>query len=248
MELKEIGDILKKARLAQGLQIQDIERDTKIRSKFIIALEEGDDANLPGDVSARGFLKNYAEYLSIDPLEMLEAFRTTKPMERDEYRFTKREAAVFNTNPPKTNLRWKSLVFILLGLVFVAMLGYYFKDFLFKPSSPSEENEVAAADQYATSPIAGTTGEVAGSDQVQERNNQIKFIVSGQRCYVDIKVDGADIYRGMFERGEEKEFTYQQSVSIRTNDAGSITVIANGASLGALGPQGELVTREFRLE
>jgi transcriptional regulator with XRE-family HTH domain len=248
MDLIEIGGALRQARIDQGLGIDDVERDIKIRKKFITALEEGDSASLPGEVYARGFLKNYAEYLGIDPHEMLDAYREAHPLDSDEFKFKKQELLSFNTAPPKKLINWKFVIFAIVAVLFVAVIAYYFKDsFQSKPGNEAEE-QTDIQTQYSTSPIAGDAREDDLIPADGELSEQIKFIVSGERCYVDIKVDGANIYRGMFERGEEKEYTYKSSVSIRTNDAGSITVIANGANIGVVGPQGELVTKEYRVD
>jgi hypothetical protein len=52
-----------------------VERDTKIRFKYLAALEDGDFMDLPGDVYARGFLRNYATYLGLDADELEEEWR-----------------------------------------------------------------------------------------------------------------------------------------------------------------------------
>jgi cytoskeletal protein RodZ len=52
-----------------------VERDTKIRTKYLAALEDGDFTDLPGDVYARGFLRNYSTYLGLDPDEMEDEWR-----------------------------------------------------------------------------------------------------------------------------------------------------------------------------
>ena len=248
MDLVEIGGTLKRARVDQGLEIEDIERDTKIRKKFIIALEEGDSASLPGEVYARGFLKNYAEYLRIDPREMLEAYREAHPIESDEFKFKKQELVSFNKVAPRKKFNWKTIIFLIAAILFVAVIAYYFKDSFQGKSGDEVEQQVEVQAEYNTSPIAGDIRENDPPPAEGELSEEIKFVVSGERCYVDIKVDGANIYRGMFERGEEKKFTYKESVSIRTNDAGSITVFANGANIGVIGPQGELVTKEYRVD
>ena len=71
-----VGDRLRDAREVQGLDLYRVERDTKIRHKFLVALEAGDYADLPGDVYARGFLRNYATYLGLDPDEIVDDWRT----------------------------------------------------------------------------------------------------------------------------------------------------------------------------
>jgi hypothetical protein len=62
----EIGNSLREARERQGLGYPEIELATKIRGKYIRALEEEDFTAIPGDAYIRGFLRTYAEYLGLD--------------------------------------------------------------------------------------------------------------------------------------------------------------------------------------
>lgn len=50
-----VGEQLRQAREGKGFDLHRVERDTKIRIKYLEALESGDFADLPGDVYARGF-------------------------------------------------------------------------------------------------------------------------------------------------------------------------------------------------
>ena len=62
----EIGNSLREARERQGLGYPEIELATKIRAKYIRALEEESFTSLPGDAYIRGFLRTYADYLGLD--------------------------------------------------------------------------------------------------------------------------------------------------------------------------------------
>lgn len=62
----DIGNSLRTAREKQGLGYPDVELATKIRAKYIRALEEEDFTVLPGDAYIRGFLRTYADYLGLD--------------------------------------------------------------------------------------------------------------------------------------------------------------------------------------
>ena len=62
----EIGNSLKAARERQDLGFPEIELATKIRAKYIRALEEEDFDALPGDTYVRGFLRTYADFLGLD--------------------------------------------------------------------------------------------------------------------------------------------------------------------------------------
>ena len=62
----EIGNSLREARLRQGLDFPEIEQATKIRGKYLRALEEEQFDLLPAQTYVKGFLRNYADYLGLD--------------------------------------------------------------------------------------------------------------------------------------------------------------------------------------
>lgn len=57
-----VGDILRGEREKQGLTIEDIARETSIRDIYLEAIEKGDYDSLPGDVYAKGFIRNYSRF------------------------------------------------------------------------------------------------------------------------------------------------------------------------------------------
>ena len=62
----EIGNSLREARVRQGLEYPQIELATKIRAKYIRALEEEQFSLLPAHTYVKGFLRTYAEFLGLD--------------------------------------------------------------------------------------------------------------------------------------------------------------------------------------
>jgi Helix-turn-helix domain len=62
----EIGNSLREARLRQGLEFPEIEQSTKIRGKYLRALEEEQFDVLPAQTYVKGFLRSYADYLGLD--------------------------------------------------------------------------------------------------------------------------------------------------------------------------------------
>ena len=59
------------ARERKGVDLYRAERDTKIRSRYLAALEHGEYGELPGSVYTKGFLRNYALYLGLDPEDVI---------------------------------------------------------------------------------------------------------------------------------------------------------------------------------
>ena len=72
---QRLGEMLRSARESRGLDHARIERDTRIRGRYLAALERGAYDELPGEVYARGFLRTYARYLGLDADAMVALYR-----------------------------------------------------------------------------------------------------------------------------------------------------------------------------
>jgi len=71
-----IGETLRQARMRYELDIADVEARTKIRAKYLRALENEEFAVLPGPTTVRSFIRTYAELLGLDPHALVEQYRT----------------------------------------------------------------------------------------------------------------------------------------------------------------------------
>src|SRR5215212_5758930 len=70
-----IGETLREARMRQRVNIEELEQTTKIRAKYLRALENEEFGLLPGPTYVRSFLRTYAEKLGLDPQLLVEEFR-----------------------------------------------------------------------------------------------------------------------------------------------------------------------------
>jgi len=68
------GSILRAAREAAGMSLEDVADGTKIRPSILAAMEQDDFSHCGGDVYARGQIKSVAQVLGIDPEDALDAF------------------------------------------------------------------------------------------------------------------------------------------------------------------------------
>jgi cytoskeleton protein RodZ len=79
----EIGNSLREARLGQGLDLAEIEQATKIRSRYLRALEEEQFELLPAQTYVKGFLKAYADQLGLDGDLYVEEFNSRYATEEE---------------------------------------------------------------------------------------------------------------------------------------------------------------------
>ena len=125
----EIGQELKAAREAMGLSPEEVEQATKIRRKYLQALENEQFDLLPGAVYAKAFLKNYARFLNLDVEETMEAYsrlfiREAPPRspERSTPRRTKEPVKVNVPGKPRYWLYLAAFV-VLIGLTISLFYG-----------------------------------------------------------------------------------------------------------------------------
>jgi cytoskeletal protein RodZ len=77
--MRTVGAILRDAREKKGYSLERVELATKIRVKFLRAIEEDTYDVLPSVSYAKGFVKNYAEYLGLSSKDVLAFFRRQNP-------------------------------------------------------------------------------------------------------------------------------------------------------------------------
>ena len=121
--LPPLPERLYAARERKGVDLYRAERDTKIRARYLAALERGDYKELPGAVYTRGFLRNYALYLGLDPEEVLLQWRTERgtPKEAPPVIVVPRPIA-----PPRKGMSFSpSIVVAALLTVAVVAFGVY---------------------------------------------------------------------------------------------------------------------------
>jgi cytoskeletal protein RodZ len=73
--MKTVGEILRNERLGKKLALSEVEGATKIKVRFLEALEKNDFSEIAEATVVRGFIKNYAEYLGLSSHDLLAIFR-----------------------------------------------------------------------------------------------------------------------------------------------------------------------------
>lgn len=79
--MQGIGEILKKTREAKGITLEEISEATKIRCKYLEAIEQEEFQVLPGEIYAKGFVTTYLKYLGIKDKPEVVAIMQAKPKE-----------------------------------------------------------------------------------------------------------------------------------------------------------------------
>lgn len=111
-----VGEMLQNAREHKGVDLFRAERDTKIRLKYLAALEDSDYDALPPLVYTKGFLRNYAIYLGLDPEDILTRWR-------DETQLGRKAERPAVTPPPQPLAAPRRVIAITPGLLVALMFS-----------------------------------------------------------------------------------------------------------------------------
>ena len=123
-----VGQALREARTERGIELSEVERVTKIRIRFLRAMEEDRWEALPAPAYARGFLSAYARFLDLDDQALVDEYRrTAEGVDRTEpFPHRVLQPGVFRRSrsiKPVAMLFTGLVAAVVLGLVIVGSLG-----------------------------------------------------------------------------------------------------------------------------
>jgi cytoskeleton protein RodZ len=255
----ELGDRLRKAREAKGLTLEQIEEVTRIRRRYLQALEEEDFGQLPGEVFVRGFLRNYALALGLDPEEVLAAggLKVPSPLPPAQ------EQPVQILDEPlaaEPGRQWMLVTGIsLMVLIAVGLAGWTLWRYLGPASATPQPSATATVEASATatrSALAAEPGIISTPSPTPTATEEptvtrtpatgvLIHLEATARSWVRIIVDGRLAYEGNLEAGQAQEWTGNSQVFVRTGNAGGLRIWYNGHEEPSLGRAGEVVERTW---
>lgn len=127
--MADIGATLREARMRQKIDISEVEAETKIRAKYLRALENEEWGLLPGATFVKTFLRTYAEFLGLDARLLLEEYKLRfEPANSSELPplrplARRREARMRAPGPPRGLLLGVVVVGLLLALFLLGSFG-----------------------------------------------------------------------------------------------------------------------------
>jgi hypothetical protein len=131
--VQSIGERLREARMRQKIDVAEVEAATKIRAKYLRALENEEFGLLPGPTFAKTFLRTYAEYLGLDAQLLVEEYRVQHEPRGEEIapisaragggnRSTRRGGGRAPVGPPGPAVVFGAIFVLLLAVILV--LGF----------------------------------------------------------------------------------------------------------------------------
>jgi cytoskeleton protein RodZ len=193
--MTEIGTTLRETRMREKIDIGTVEASTKIRAKYLRALEHEEWGILPGPAYAKSFLRTYAEFLGLDAHMLVEQYRTQfeRPEELELPAFgrpkRKRRRPRF-PGPPSSALAVAIVAAVLIGFLFI--LGVTNKETKGGSSTPTGSaagpgKASTGATDRANGGASGTSGTTAAGGKVPKVSLAVVPTRDVWVCLVDAK-------------------------------------------------------------
>jgi cytoskeleton protein RodZ len=222
----EIGNSLREARLRQGYELPRVEADTKIRAKYLRALEEERFEVLPGETYVKGFLRTYAEYLGLDGQLYVDEFNS---------RFTREEEPLAAPRPSREASRARAVesnfvIVALAGIIAVTILVVV----AWKFGSTGPEQSTGFQPQ-TTTPAAstGTSTKEADTTPPPPSSKKAKLILyaEGGDCWLQVRSKSATgklLYEGTLQAGQTQRFVDDKRIWVQLGAPAYLKGTVNG--------------------
>lgn len=251
----ELGKRLQEARQAKEITFEQISAETKIKARFIEAIETEDFAAFPSVPMLRGFIRNYALYLELDPADVLAHYQQNGLGEAKKWGRVKKKPPFVDLAVVRPRSRFNADMFITL-LIITALLGsaafFAYTQFL-EPAQlqllslpataeaqPSTGNRAAVVLPTPT-PLPTDTPTPSPTPSPQYYTGVAVELKVHERSWVQILVDDVKTFEGILEAGDRPNWVGENKVAIRAGNGGGVEVFINGQNMGFMGEQGQVI-------
>ena len=238
--MKDIGNFLRERREARGISLIEVEKDLKIRKKYLQALEEGNIDAIPGKTYLIGYLRNYSKYLGIDEENINQIIQTYNNLEKQKVDLEetkkkniylkRKDRSVFGRKKFFFPIKYVYLTsFVLVIFIGLFLLNRSLKEAQdFPVPSPEIGNETDIIIEEKTDAISTLTEELIESeaeaiiaeysteDSILTKKLPILKLIASDKTWVKILSEDKIIFEGILFEGEEFFWETDQALEIIT--------------------------------
>lgn len=245
-----VGDTLRRARVRQGLRLEQVAAKTKIGSHYLYAMEQNRFEDLPGGFFTRSFLRQYTHILGLNEDEVITALKQQfeepllplpgLPPQRSSSRI-----------PQLPAFGWLVVMILVCGGVYILwenvrrsmpVARATSTPRLVEETGPKlSQNQVAPVDAAAVPSVdlGRSTVDAAGLGPQPDETVHALFTAT-EAVWISVKSGGTPIFTGTLEEKQSKEFETSDKMTVLVGNAGGLRVSVNGTPVAPIGAHGEV--------
>ena len=247
MRKKTIGEVLRLARINQGLSIEELQAKTDIQMNLLEAMEADDFDRLPSPFYARSFLRKYAWAVELDERIILDAYDSGSMITYEEVDVDEEDLSGRRRSNKKKTSYLPLFYFVLFALSILIFVTYYVWNYIQTQPSPSSasysvvnstssttsSSSSSSSQTSSSSSIAESTITVSGEgNRIEARYKTSKETATVQLTVSDatswVSVSGSELEGGVTLSADNKN----AKTTVSTKDSVTITLgVVKGVTL-----------------
>jgi cytoskeletal protein RodZ len=240
--MADIGSQLKAARERLGLTTVQAAQRLHMRAMFVEALEREDWKTVGEPVYVRGFVRNYARLLGLDPEACVGAFNAS-----DFAEAASTEAALDFEQPQRSRFRYPWLLAGMSALAVVLVFKVVWTMAVPGAAGHAEIHPPAASAMVSTNAQPALVPGANAAARSQQNGVDLRLELT-QSCWLSVTVDGRRVVYQTLPAGTVKDFHGVREITLRAGNAGGVVATIDGQHLGTLGGLGQVEDRVFAVK
>lgn len=233
--MSDLGQLLRKARMEQNISLEQLQESTKIRKRYLEAIEEGNYNVLPGNFYVRAFIKQYSEAVGLDPDEVFRLYAHAIPSSdpdpaNEPIRMTRRSTV----GAPDRVGKWASALLMIAFPILIICVIYYYGVNNWMPnnnvlpnepitdSSAAELGGETPSDTIEPEPVVEEPvveepepePDVAFVDTFKVSKNTVEryAVTNADKVSISIKIVGTEAWVGITHADSKSKYLHQGSM------------------------------------
>lgn len=251
--MESIGDYLKREREIRNITLEEVANATKINIGILRTIEEGQTERFPAAVFVRGFIRCYAQYIGLDPNDVLLRYhpqvKTPGHQEEVSPPPEKPEKKIWPFFSRHRKLLGVSISIIIAVFLLSLVVNIGKKETLKKeqkplPKSPVEANRVVGqAKTYLPDQTSVPAPQTKAQEvpQLQHKKQHELRAVFKENTWVQAVIDEQNWQEYSFKAGETITWTLDNKIRLLIGNAGGVDLYLDGEQLKSLGDSGQVV-------
>jgi cytoskeleton protein RodZ len=247
------GELLRSERTKRSRSLSDIAEATRISRRYLEAIEADHVQELPGEFFYKSFIRQYARALELDPATTDRIVGSAVPVSEPDV--VPALHRVYERASAGNSVRWHPTTAVAAAVLIAVIAGgsglyALWQHLQTAQAAPAQETRTTgtpaaapqkqpAAPRVETAPAPASTPAATPADQTNVE------LVANEPAWVQISQDGSPVFTATLQPDSPRQVTITGNGKLVTGNAGALQVRVNGASVGALGPRGQIRTVLF---
>jgi cytoskeletal protein RodZ len=235
--LHKIGAHLQQIRVAKGWSLALSARKTKIRTTILRNIEMGELEGLPEPVYLQGLIRHYAEGLGLNGLAIANSFPIEQFPQHWKLPIWQQWSCQFQLRPVHLYM-----VYVFMIVTTVQSLSSVIQTSSTRLSpelDPALQQQSTVSTPVApTQPAATLVNNKPEIPALTDSDSVLIDIRTEEAAWMQVVIDGEIAFEGTLPEGTQKQWVVDESIKIRTGNAGAVVITINDEQPHPLGEPG----------